>query len=169
VTSIGIEAFKNCEKLKTIPSFENVTSIGDYAFCNCEQLETITLSDLLVSVGSNIFSAVPLRTLNLVGKKPGGNGISDVCGLLSTGQGQSGSITTFNFSLGVTPSNLNTYIDGVLALNKASIPLLSSITSGTLDLCGAEVEMSSLSAPGTLINRIKQGEQIYTWNGSAWV
>jgi hypothetical protein len=169
VVSIGDSAFYGCGQIKTLPPFESVKSIGANAFQGCTTLTEISFSDLLVTVGNNAFSGVPLRTLNFVGKKPGENEISRVCGLLS--KGQSGSITTFNFSLGtevleLSSPALETYIDGVLALSRPS--LISNITSGTLDLCGAEIEIGSLSAPGTLMDTIKQGEQLYTWSGSAW-
>jgi hypothetical protein len=71
--------------------------------------------------------------------------------------------------LELASSALKTYINGVLALNKTSTAaLLVSVTSGTLDLCGAEVDVTSLTTHGTLIDTIKQGEQVYTWSGSAW-
>jgi hypothetical protein len=122
-----------------------------------------------VSVGSGAFNGPKIRIFNFVGKKPSGNEIERVCDLLS-GKGQSGDITTFKFSLSAEVSkeceDLVTYINDVLALDRPD--LLSSITSGTLDLCGAGVEIGSLSEPGTLIDTIKQGEQLYKWNDSQW-
>jgi hypothetical protein len=135
---------------------------------------------LLETVGSDAFGKAPIQTLNFVGKKPDGNEIERVCGVLLNGYPSAvdtgfsaGQITTFKFSLGaevleLSSPALETYINGVLALNKEDIDLLSSITSGTLDLCSAGVDVGSLSAPGTLIDTIKQGEQMYIWSGSAW-
>jgi hypothetical protein len=131
---------------------------------------------LLETVGEKVFqTSLFIRTLNLIGKKTSGNEISRVCGVLAGPNTylSAGQITTFKFSLGakilaLSSSVLKTYINGVLALNKANINLLKNITSGTLELCGAQVEISSLSAPGTLIDTIKQGEQLYKWNVSQW-
>lgn len=52
---IGNEAFKNCEKIKSIIISEGVKDIGDYAFENCFNLENISLPQSLEKVGYNAF------------------------------------------------------------------------------------------------------------------
>jgi hypothetical protein len=167
---IAYEVFFNCQALKEISGFENVTYIESGAFYGCTELIDVSFSDLLSNIDEDAFFGAPIETLNLVGKKPSGNEIDRVCGLLN--KGQTGSITTFKFLLSKEVceecGDLVTYINDVLALNKEDAALLNAVESGTLDLRGAEVEVSTLSEPGTLIDTIKQGEQVYTWSGSAW-
>jgi hypothetical protein len=108
-----------------------------------------------------------------MGRTPGGNRIATVCGLLA-GKSQSGNIETFNFSLGqevrdLSEAELTDYLNAVLALNKEDIPLLSYVTSGTLDLGKVAVGVTTdLTAHGTLFDTIKHGDASYTWRGSAW-
>jgi hypothetical protein len=90
-----------------------------------------------------------------------------------SGEGQVGNIETFNFSLGdevlyLAATELTNYINDVLALNKPS--LLTYVTSSTLDLSGATVNISALTAHGDLFDKIKQGGSEYVWDDeSAWV
>lgn len=44
VTSIGSEAFYNCESLKNVVLPNSITFIGDHAFYNCYSLESITFN-----------------------------------------------------------------------------------------------------------------------------
>jgi hypothetical protein len=147
----------------------------------CERLSSISFSDKLLGVGENIFASsihdsdgsAPIRTFNLLGRTPGGNGIAGVCELLE-GQGQDGNIETFNFSLGDEVAELDgaalvEYLNEVLALNRDDIPLLAQIDSGTLDLGDAAIDVTTeLTAHGTLFDTIKQGETTYTWTGAIW-
>jgi serine/threonine protein kinase len=54
VTSIGKEAFKNCN-LTSITIPEGVTSIGDNAFYSCSSLTSITIPEGMTSIGDNVF------------------------------------------------------------------------------------------------------------------
>ena len=55
ITSIGVNAFRNCEKLRDITIPNSVTSIGDYAFCNCPGLTSITIPNSVTTIGSRAF------------------------------------------------------------------------------------------------------------------
>ena len=46
VTTIGVNAFKNCIGLKEVTILASITEIGSGAFNNCSGLETITILGL---------------------------------------------------------------------------------------------------------------------------
>ena len=57
VTSIGAEAFVNCNSLKSIYIPKSVITIYTYAFRGCSSLESITIPDSVTSIkGGNIFN-----------------------------------------------------------------------------------------------------------------
>lgn len=54
---IGIRAFTDCKKLKSLELQQSLMTIGDYAFVGCSQLKTITVRmDVPLSINSNVFS-----------------------------------------------------------------------------------------------------------------
>ncbi len=55
VTTIGMGAFDNCNKLTTITIPQSVTSIGSRAFVNCESLTSVVIPDSVVSLGEMAF------------------------------------------------------------------------------------------------------------------
>ena len=57
VTSIGIEAFRDCTSLSSITIAESVTSIGIGAFYNCTNLSSVTIPDSVTSISSDAFNA----------------------------------------------------------------------------------------------------------------
>lgn len=57
VTSIGREAFRECTGLTSIIIPNSITSIGDAAFFFCSGLTTITISNSVTSIGSEAFVA----------------------------------------------------------------------------------------------------------------
>ena len=60
ITSIGINAFKNCTKLRSVEYNGSITSIGASAFEGCTSLESITLPTTLTSIGSGAFKGCTL-------------------------------------------------------------------------------------------------------------
>ena len=54
-SSIGNEAFSECDKLSNIVLSDNVTNIGDWAFLNCKSLTSIEIPNSVTSIGSNAF------------------------------------------------------------------------------------------------------------------
>ena len=57
VTTIGVDAFRNCTTLTNITIPDSVTTIGEKAFCNCSSLTNITIGDSVTMIGSNAFSS----------------------------------------------------------------------------------------------------------------
>ena len=55
VTSIGNDAFGDCENLTDITIPDSVTSIGEGAFRNCKSLTSITIPDSVTSIGECAF------------------------------------------------------------------------------------------------------------------
>ena len=55
VTSIGNDAFHNCNSLTSITIPESVTSIGSFAFDSCSSLTNITIPDSVIGIGSSAF------------------------------------------------------------------------------------------------------------------
>lgn len=56
VKSIGDEAFENCDALTSIIIPNSVISIGDAAFMDCDGLTSILISNSVTSIGKRIFS-----------------------------------------------------------------------------------------------------------------
>ncbi len=66
ITSIGQEAFRYCEKLKTIELPEGLTTIDSEAFEDCDSLTTVHLPSTLVSIGESAFDdCTHLREVNI--------------------------------------------------------------------------------------------------------
>lgn len=55
ITSIGKNAFWDCEYLTGVTIPEGVESIGDYAFLSCKRLRRITIPDGVTHIGRNAF------------------------------------------------------------------------------------------------------------------
>ncbi len=57
VTSIGNNAFKDCDRLTSVTIPSSVTSIGSYAFNSCDDLSYITIPENVTSIGSYAFQS----------------------------------------------------------------------------------------------------------------
>ncbi len=55
VTSIGYDAFSNCENMTSISIPSGVINIGDDAFSYCENLTSISISSSVTSIGGDVF------------------------------------------------------------------------------------------------------------------
>ena len=56
VTSIGPNAFSECEWIKSVFIPDSITSIGDYAFEECYSLTSIVIPDSVTSIGDGAFA-----------------------------------------------------------------------------------------------------------------
>lgn len=71
VTRIGDYAFQLCTSLKSITIPDSVTSIGDFAFFYCSGLKTITISDNVTHIGKYAFcTCASLQSINVNGSNP---------------------------------------------------------------------------------------------------
>ena len=80
VTSIGDWAFDECYALRTVTIPDSVTSIGDWAFYCCEDLTSIIIPDSVTSIGEGAFSKCSALTTIEVGA--GNVNYTDVDGVL---------------------------------------------------------------------------------------
>ena len=55
ITSIGDEAFKECNSIESVLIVGSVTSIGDSAFSGCSKLTSINIPDSLIGIGHDAF------------------------------------------------------------------------------------------------------------------
>ena len=55
VTTIGVNAFRNCEWIKSVRIPNSVTRIRNYAFNNCASLESVVIGDSVASIGNYAF------------------------------------------------------------------------------------------------------------------
>lgn len=68
VTSIGVNAFQNCEKLVSVDMGQSVKNIGEGAFSNCPELVDVKCSPVLNDLGTSVFgNDEKLKTVNLDG------------------------------------------------------------------------------------------------------
>ena len=68
VTSIGREAFRNCERLQSIAIPNCVTSIGEEAFFGCESLQSITIPDGVTTIeNATFFDCFSLASVTIPG------------------------------------------------------------------------------------------------------
>ena len=59
VTSIGIDAFYDCDSLTSVTIPNSVTSIGSEAFRNCNNLTSVTIPNSVISIGHDAFYGTP--------------------------------------------------------------------------------------------------------------
>ena len=75
VTSIGVNAFRNCEGVTNVTIPNSVTVIAKKAFQNCPSLTAVKLPEGLTQIGSYAFSATGLKSVTI----PEGITIIDTC------------------------------------------------------------------------------------------
>ena len=65
VTSVGWEAFAQCENLVSVVIPNGVTNIDDWAFESCRKLASVTLPPSLRSIGNYAFQSTALESIDL--------------------------------------------------------------------------------------------------------
>ncbi|MDR1907525.1 MAG: leucine-rich repeat domain-containing protein [Holosporales bacterium] len=169
--------FYYCSSLESV-NLPKLRIIVKNLFDGCTTLKSITLSDQITSVGGSAFRNVSNCAINFIASVPDTgelhNGIELSCSRIKSGG--IGAVTAFNYSLGadvvsaLPGTNLVDYVNEVLKLSKADVPLLTSVPAGSsvLNLGNAIANTTGLTQHGGLIDVIKIGSLSYSWNGSAW-
>ncbi|MBO5777105.1 MAG: leucine-rich repeat domain-containing protein, partial [Clostridia bacterium] len=67
VTTIGEDAFSNCDSLTSIIIPESVTSVGEFAFRYCDSLTSIIIPESVTTIGKNAFSGCTSLTSVTIG------------------------------------------------------------------------------------------------------
>ena len=71
VTSIGDDAFRECDGLTSITIPNSVTSIGDDAICSCDALTSVTIGNGVTSIGDDAFwNCDALTSINVDSDNP---------------------------------------------------------------------------------------------------
>ena len=55
VTTIGEDAFNDCDGLTSVSIGDSVTTIGDFAFVDCDGLTSVTIPDSVTTIGEDAF------------------------------------------------------------------------------------------------------------------
>ena len=90
VTSIGNNAFLECNSMMSVTIHDNVTTIGNFAFLMCYSLGSITIPDGVTSIGSEAFSGCSGLTNVTIG-----NGVTSIG---SNAFGSCSGLTSVTFS-----------------------------------------------------------------------
>ena len=55
ITTMGNDAFRNCDNLTSVTIGDSVTSIGEEAFYQCQSLTSVTIGDSVTTIGNYAF------------------------------------------------------------------------------------------------------------------
>ena len=164
VTSIGINAFKNCTNLTSITLPNSLISIGDYAFRACAGLTSITIPSGVTSIGNTAFynctslTSITLpNTLTSIGPSAfnGCSGIQSITipsGVISIGNTafqNCTSLTSITIPDGVT--TIGSYVfTSCTSLTSITIPnSVTSIGTNAFQNC---LSLTSITLPYSLTN-----------------
>jgi len=148
VTSIGDDAFYECNSLKTVTIPDSVTSIGSNAFEYCTSLASVTIPDSVTSIGDLAFESCPSLTNAIIGNGVTsigvdefyGSGLTSVTipnGVSSIGDGAfeaCSRLTIINIGNGVTNIGANAFFasEKLMAVNVTTGNSVYSSVAGVL-------------------------------------
>ena len=65
VTTIGVEAFSDCDSLTSVIIPDSVTTIGDRAFWSCDSLTSVTIGNSVAEIGAQAFYHCKFSSLTI--------------------------------------------------------------------------------------------------------
>ena len=65
VTTLGYDAFMDCDSLREINLPQSISAIPDYCFKGCKSLDKVTLPSGLTSLGYEAFRYCPIKTIDI--------------------------------------------------------------------------------------------------------
>ena len=134
VTSIGRGAFSYCKNLTSIAIPNSVTSIGDNAFYYCENLTSVTIPQSVTSIGSGTFYNCNLVSINIPESV--------------TSIGNDAFWANFGVALVTFPENLDVSNAGI-RFSTAELSF-SVINNKEVAIIGASEDIASLVIPNTV-------------------
>ena len=134
ITSIGDEAFYDCENLTTVTIPESVTSIGDGAFEDCSSLESITIPKGVTSIRNSIFNNCSSLTSVTIpnGVTSIGDYVFDDCSSLESITIPESVISIGNFAFAGSSLTSITIPESVTSIGYYTFEDCSSLTSVTI-------------------------------------
>ena len=135
VTTIGNNAFNDCDSLTSVTIGDSVSTIGDYAFRSCGSLSSVTIPNSVITIGNYVFYDCDSLTTVPVGKSV--TTIGD-CAFVSCGSLNSvtigNSVTTIGKSAFSSCGNLSSVTIGnsVITIGESAFYQCSNLTSVTI-------------------------------------
>ena len=142
VTTIGEDAFYNCDNLTSVNIPDSVTTIGDDAFHDCDSLTSVTIPDSVTTIGDEVFFGCYSLTSVTIGNSVttiGERAFSDCINLkefkgkFAADSGRcliiDGVLNAFAIDCGVTQYTIP---DSVTTIGRAAFMWCRSLTSVTI-------------------------------------
>ena len=152
LSSIGEQAFRNCDKLTSINIPNSVTTIGDSAFWLCDNLATVNLPQNITAIGGGTFSGCKsLKTINIPNS------------VTSIGNGAFSSTALNRVVIPDSVNNIGTYAFSYCSrLGEISIGTgVTAIKEGTFEGCSFD----SINIPSNITTI---GERAFADCGEVW-
>ena len=134
VTSIGVDAFRDCSGLTSITIPNSVTSIGSGAFWGCTGLTSITIPDSVTSIGSYTFFCsgltsitIPDSVISIGNRAFFGCTVKDVYYTGSKDEWKAISVGELNGCLLDATIHYNWIDDSVLSLNRSKMTVSNNV------------------------------------------
>ena len=170
VTTIGEDAFYDCASLTSVTIPDSVTTIGDWAFCNCNSLTNVTIPDSVTTIGDEAFFWCSSLTSVTIGNSVTtiGDQAFEYCHSL-TSVTIPDSVTTIGYAAFYDCRSLTsvTIGDSVTTIGKYAFYSCSSLTSVTIPDSVTTIGDSAFSGCDSLTS-VTIGENVTTIGEAAF-